>query len=129
MRVNTPTNDGLQRKSGALGSLAVGAEEEEHGRSVITAIEGREWQTFRVHCRASIDEHGRGKLLLKWAYVVASIRDVNDRWLWLSVRVASPQWQSATLRWYGLCNHHEMAVCNSNVARIAKIGNPSAGHG
>jgi hypothetical protein len=37
MRVNAPTNQGWQNKSGALGSLGLGPEEEEHGRSA-TAI-------------------------------------------------------------------------------------------
>jgi hypothetical protein len=37
--VNTPTNHGWQNKSGALGLLDLGPEEEEHGRSAIAVIQ------------------------------------------------------------------------------------------
>jgi hypothetical protein len=39
MCVNTQTDHGWQHKSGALGSLDLGPEEEEHGRPAITVIE------------------------------------------------------------------------------------------
>jgi hypothetical protein len=39
MRLNAPTNHGWQNKSGALGSLDLGPEEEEHGRSAIAVIQ------------------------------------------------------------------------------------------
>jgi hypothetical protein len=64
--VNTPTNHGCQNKWGTLGSLNLGPEKEEHGRSAITANESF---SMTSRCR-----HGHLALLTRLRFRVLDSR-------------------------------------------------------